>query len=356
MTNQETWQRIMNYEEFDRMPLFHWGEWDETKIRWIKEGFPDNVNVYDYLDVAPYFINISGINNKFFPVFEKEIIEDSKEYQVFRDTDGVTRRIKKGHSSIPQDVEYTFKTAREWLEYKKRLQPHPDRIKITEEWELTYKKYKSPVRLVLCSLSGWLRNWMGLENMIYLTFENPDVFEDYVQTMADLSCWIIDEVMKNHEITIDSAQCWEDMCGSGGPLIDPDIFKQYVVPGYMKIRNKLDEYGIKFLAVDCDGLIEPLIRLWLDAGVNIMYPIEIGKWNANPHQLRKKFGKELRMIGGYNKHMIEKGKSEIDKELEKRLPLMKEGGFILMPDHLITPDTPLENYKYYLEQVRRLKF
>ena len=31
------------------------------------------------------------------------------------------------------------------------------------------------------------------------------------------------------------------------------------------------------------------------------------------------------------------------------------GGFIMMPDHLITPDTPLEDYKYYLNRVRELR-
>jgi len=28
----------------------------------------------------------------------------------------------------------------------------------------------------------------------------------------------------------------------------------------------------------------------------------------------------------------------------------------MMPDHLITPGTPLENYKYYLERIRTLRF
>jgi len=28
-----------------------------------------------------------------------------------------------------------------------------------------------------------------------------------------------------------------------------------------------------------------------------------------------------------------------------RMPLMREGGYIPLPDHLITPDTPLEDYR-----------
>ena len=73
-------------------------------------------------------------------------------------------------------------------------------------------------------------------------------------------------------------------------------------------------------------------------------------------ELRKTYGKELRMSGGCNKMTLEKGPVEIDAELKRRLPIMKDGGFVLLPDHLITPGTSLENYKYYLEKIRVLRF
>ena len=131
---------------------------------------------------------------------------------------------------------------------------------------------------------------------------------------------------------------------------------KYVAPGYTKIRNKLEHYGIKFLSVDCDGVIDALIKPWLDAGVNILYPTEIGKWNADPMAMRKKYGKELRLMGGFNKFAIGKGKKAIDEELTRRIPLVKEGGYLLIPDHHITPDASLENYKYYLSSIRNLRF
>ncbi len=64
----------------------------------------------------------------------------------------------------------------------------------------------------------------------------------------------------------------------------------------------------------------------------------------------------LPAIGGYDKLALERGRAAIDAELEAHPELMKEGGLVLMPDHLITPDTPLENYRYYLERVRQLRF
>ena len=51
-----------------------------------------------------------------------------------------------------------------------------------------------------------------------------------------------------------------------------------------------------------------------------------------------------------------KGRPAIDAEIERRIPLMKEGGYIPLPDHLIIPGTPLEDYGYYLDRLRELRF
>jgi len=45
----------------------------------------------------------------------------------------------------------------------------------------------------------------------------------------------------------------------------------------------------------------------------------------------------------------------VDAEIERILPLIKEGGFIPMPDHLITPGVPLEAYKKYLDKIRAIR-
>ena len=52
---------------------------------------------------------------------------------------------------------------------------------------------------------------------------------------------------------------------------------------------------------------------------------------------------------------LEKGRAAIDAEIERRLPLMRDGGFVIMPDHLITPGVPLGDYRYYLDRIRALR-
>ena len=56
MTARELWQNIMHYKEFDRMPVIHWSDWDETRERWIKEGIPAELNEHEYFNAVPQYV------------------------------------------------------------------------------------------------------------------------------------------------------------------------------------------------------------------------------------------------------------------------------------------------------------
>ena len=356
MKTRELWQWIMNYEEFDRMPVFHWASWPETKERWQTEGMPLDSQEHQYFNAKRQWCYV-GLKMGLFPMFEEKTIKETNEYKIFSDENGVIKQEWKNKSSIPHFIDYTLKTPKDWEKYKERLQPDMARYpKNIEKSLIDADSYEIPLIISTGSLMGWIRNWMGVENMSYFIYDYPNVYQDMIDTLADLACWNIEQVAPRMKNPPDMGFGWEDICGKSGPLISPDIFKKYVFSGCRKIRDKLEEHGVKLYGIDSDGYVEPLIKLWLDAGVNVQFPLEVGTWNADPMELRKKFGKELRMIGGFNKLELEKGKEAIDAEIDKKLPIMKEGGYVIMPDHLITPDTSLDNYKYYLERIRNLRF
>lgn len=355
MVNTRTlWNNIMSYREFDRVPVMHWKGWPETRERWLAEGLPENVDEHRYFNSVPIKAQVD-INVRLFPVFTEETFEETDEYRIFRQEDGVIAKHWKNRSCIPHFIDFTLKNGSNWPDYKKRLLPDPARIS-----KYLYKEIADaegsglPVSVNTGSLVGWIRNWMGVENLAYLCFDDRDLFSEMVDTIANLVCWGLDQVLP--KVKVDFGWGWEDICFRSGPLISPGIFKECVVPGYSKISTKLLEYGVDLHMVDCDGLIDDLIPLWLDGGVNVMFPVEIGVWKADPYKLRKKYGKTLRILGGIDKLEIAKGPGAIDAEIARRLPLMKEGGFVPLPDHLITPETSLDNYKYYLDRIRGLRF
>ncbi|OGV86812.1 MAG: hypothetical protein A3K19_00725 [Lentisphaerae bacterium RIFOXYB12_FULL_65_16] len=358
MTTRELWQNIMHYGEFDRMPVIHWTGWPETLERWKREGLPEGANIHQFFGAVPMWTGI-GINLGLLPEFTEETLRETAEYRVFRAKDGVIQQAWKQRSCIPHYMDFTLKTATDWPEYKKRLQPDPARVPANLDQQIRNVDASGlPILVGTASMMGWIRNWMGVENMSYLMYDAPDCYADMVNTLADLTCWGLDQVlprMKAAGVTPDLGFGWEDICGKTGPLVSPTIFDRCVTQGYRKIRSKLNEFKVPLYGLDSDGMVEPLTPNWMDSGINLLFPIEPGTWGATPEHFRQRFGRELRMIGGYDKLVIEKGPAAIDAELQRHIPLLKEGGLVLMPDHLITPDTSLENYRYYLDQVRNLR-
>ena len=354
MTTRELWLNIMHYKEFDRMPVIHWGGWGETRKCWIEEGIPEDIPEHEYFNASPlqYPVNVDVYLH---PKFKEETIEETDEYIILRQQDGVIAQHWKNKSSIPHYIDFTLKDAGEWDDYKRRLQPDPIRVPVDLEEKITKAKAaECPIVIDTGSMIGWIRDWMGVENLAYLCYDNRDLLSEMVDTISNLVCWGLDQVLP--KVKVDCGWGWEDICFRSGPLISPAVFKKCVVPGYRKISNKLLQYGVELYVVDCDGLIDDLLPLWLEGGVNVMFPIEIGSWECEPRAFRQKYGRELRLFGGIDKIEIAKGPKAIDAEIARRIPLMKDGGFIPLPDHLIPPDVSLDNYKYYLERIRNLRF
>jgi uroporphyrinogen decarboxylase len=174
-----------------------------------------------------------------------------------------------------------------------------------------------------------------------------------VETCADC---IIETIRPTLEagIEFEYASMWEDMCYRAGPLLSPKVFRDVLVPQYRRITGLLAKHGCDIVVLDCDGDIALLAPLWLGAGVNTMFPIEVGTWGADPVEYRRIYGHDMRIIGGVSKRILAGRREEITREVDRLAPLVEDGGFIPTPDHRVPPDVPLDNYLFYLERAREV--
>jgi uroporphyrinogen decarboxylase len=194
---------------------------------------------------------------------------------------------------------------------------------------------------------------MGIENASLVVYDDPAWFEEMVTTIADCIVGVLSRVLQSGG-QFEACGMWEDMCFNTGPLLAPEKFRRFLVPQYRRITELLRGHGVDVVWVDCDGKIDELIPLWLDAGVNCMMPVEIGTWGADPIRFRNVFGRALLMMGGFDKHILARTKRDIKQEIRRLAPLVEEGGYIGFCDHRVPPDVPLENYMFYLQTVREV--
>jgi len=366
MTERQRFLATMHYHPRDRVPLCDFGFWPETIALWHEQGLPewvtydnyDGTKTDDFFGTERYSGVGPAVNVGLCPRFEFKLLEDHGNHEVVQQTDGVRVLRRKFMSSIPAHVGHTLTDRQSWREhYRPRLDPsHPDRL--PKHLEAAVRAWTDADRPHVISVSGgslygWLRDWMGLENLSMIVYDDPAFFEEMVTTVADCIVGTLQRAL-TAGARFDACAMWEDMCYNAGPLLSPQHFKQYLVPHYRRITDLLGRHGVDIVWLDCDGKIDHLLPLWLDAGVNCMFPIEIGNWGADPVGYRREYGKSLLMMGGFDKHILAASPAAIEREVARLAPLVEDGGYIPFCDHRVPPDVPLANYMHYLAVARRV--
>ena len=372
MNYRENINAILHYEKFDKMPIVSFGYWRETLEKWAQEGhitqeeakgyarYGDNSEadktVMQKLGFDFNWNSCVGVNPQLYPAFERKVLEEHPDGSLtVRDGQGLIVLEKPGVVSIPAEIGTSLTDRKVWEEeYLPKLQWSEDRVR-TEYLKNFSDTSKSeiPIGLHCGSLIGYMRNLLGVEQLSYLYVDDEDLYKEIVDTLAGL-CYRCVKAALESGAKFDYAHFWEDICYKNGPLVSPYVFEDYVAPHYKKITELLLQYGVDIVSVDCDGCIDTLLPIWLKNGVNTMFPIEVGTWNASIAPWREKYGKELRGVGGMNKTVFARDYAAIDAEIERLKPLIALGGYIPCPDHRIAPDAKFENVQYYCEQLRKI--
>ncbi len=355
MTHRERWLATLHFEPVDHIPDEEFGFWDDTFTRWHNEGLPLEVNSNSNCDPFFGFAPRTGVPVNLGPIpgFEYQVLEETDEHRVVIDSDGAKKILPKdGHSTIPRYLEFPVKDRASWEQFKQRLDPHHP-ARYPADWDEHVKHINAsdaPVVVSCGSLFGWLRNWAGFEGICVMAMDDPLLVEE----MVDYLCWFICETLQRavREVHIDAGAFWEDMCFNHGCMISPRLFRQWLTPRYKRITELVSQAGADLFYVDCDGNIMDVVEHWLAGGVNVMFPVEVAA-GSDPHQIRKRFGRDVKMMGGVNKRMLAAGKEAIIKEVDSLADLVADGGFIPHCDHRCPPDVSYEDYLFYLEYKRK---
>ena len=67
--------------------------------------------------------------------------------------------------------------------------------------------------------------------------------------------------------------------------------------------------------------------------------------------LKKRYGKDIVLVGNVDKRALIRGEAEIDREVAKVRALLAQGGYFPAVDHSVPPDVPLESFLYFLRRL-----
>jgi len=165
----------------------------------------------------------------------------------------------------------------------------------------------------------------GLADSIRLMGKIIDTFGDYIQLIS----------------------LNDDMGSQNGPMCNPSYAEEFCMPYYKRFCEFVHANSdIKVFLHSC-GSIKPLIPMIIDAGIDVLNPVQISANNMDPQELKDAFGSKICFWGGgcNTQHVLGSGGPEaVAQNVRELVNVFKtDSGFVFNQVHNIMGDVPPEN-------------
>jgi uroporphyrinogen decarboxylase len=321
MSNRERFHETMRYGRPDRLPYFEEGIREEVVQVWRGQGLAADA------DLATLF-----------PSDPVEHVEPDFD---------------------PRPILERWPTSRaELADLEKRLDP-ADAAHLPENWteQLQALKTQDTVRMLWVHrgffLSAGVERWNRFNFVMQALKRDPAFVHQLMAIWGEFAAAMAEQILASLEF--DAAVFSEPIGDNNGPLISPSMYEEFVLPSYDRLLGVLRRHGIETLIFSTYANARLLIPSILEWGFNCLWAYEVSIDAMDYRDLRREFGRDLRLIGGIDLDALRMGKDAIRKEIEAKVPpLVADGGYVPLADGRVREDVAFEDYAYYRQMLRRV--
>ena len=211
----------------------------------------------------------------------------------------------------------------------------------------------------------------------------PAPFMKYPKGIRDISEWYMSTIMRQDlvrsifsrqtEIAVENLKrihavvgnsidvvflCGTDFGTQDSQFCDVDTFRSLWLPYYKQMNDWIHQNtNWKTFKHSC-GSVRPLIKSCIDAGFDILNPVQINAAGMDPKELKKEFGSEIVFWGGgvdTQKVLPCATPAEVEEQVRRNCEIFgKGGGFVFNTVHNIQANVPLENVIAMLKALGRI--
>ncbi len=363
MTSRERVKTALAHEAPDVVPCDE-SFWEDTALRHIEEGKPQDVCDADY-----FGFDIEHMSLDASPRLPEKTLEKADDRISFVSKHGYSAVKWLAKSGALHYFDHVSQTPEGWQEIKQRLVVDVDgTARISRQsyfppfvtyptWEGAaeeFRQARATDRFVLLSCYGpfeatW-RHHGFLESCMDFV-EAPDRLREMFEAYTDLVCATLRRGFE-HGIVPDGVFLTEDLGTTQGTLMSPESFRETLKPCYARIFGLAREHGIAAF-MHSDGRIHAILDDLIEVGLEALNPVDVHS-GMDLVELKARYGDRLTFFGGISaRDMHDESKS--NAEIERKIPVAaREGGYIFHSDHSVPPTVSLRRYQAILQRVRDL--
>ena len=331
---------------------------DDTKGRASKAERYLNTQMAEGVHAYERFLGFDGVKRMGmmlpFHGLDGIVLEEGPSFTLKLDPDCRVRKYEKGSGAVLEETN-AVTLMEYWEAMKTRTRREIDECFTDENIRKIYggfaEGHERGEYSIRFNIEGffWLpRGLYGIEEHLYAFYEYPEIMHEINEFVLEVFIERLDMIFD--VIKPDVVYILEDLSGKTGPMISPSMFDEFVGAYYRRLIPFMKSKGVGNVFVDTDGDFTMLIPNFLKSGVDGFLPLDVNA-GVDIVDIRRKFPK-LKLIGGFNKLEIAKGPAAIDREFERLMPVIRQGGYIVGCDHQVAPSTSFEDYKYYIGRLK----
>ena len=197
----------------------------------------------------------------------------------------------------------------------------------------------------------------GYQKFMELLAFDRSLVEHFLGRLEEYYLKNLEIYLENVGDYIDIIQFGDDFGSQNGPQISLKMFRELFKPHlkrlceYTKKKNK----NIFTFLHSC-GSISALLPDIIDAGVDIINPVQTSAANMDPEFLKKEFGDSITFWGGgadTQKILPFGSKEEVIEDVKRRIDIFAPGGgFVFATIHNIQYGVPAQNLAVMFETVK----
>lgn len=225
--------------------------------------------------------------------------------------------------------------------------------------ELRQKTDKALLLGVGCNLFEWGTFLRRIDNFLMDLFLEPDQVHKLMDALMERHMEFLGKVCAAVGDIVDILKFGDDLGTNTGPFIPNETYREFFLPRHKQMCEFVKANSTAHTMLHCCGGIYELIPDLIEAGFEILNPIQINAINMEPKKLKLEFGKDLTFWGGgintqsvLNRATPAEVKIHVTQNLEA---FYQDGGFVFNTVHNILSDVPPQNIVAMFEAVKEFK-
>jgi uroporphyrinogen decarboxylase len=229
---------------------------------------------------------------------------------------------------------------------------------LREAVKKVFDQGQKAITMTISPAGSWEHTWTlrGPQQAFIDLIENRDLYEEILDKTVEFQITQLERALEETGDMVDIVTLSDDLGTQHGPMMSVKMYREIFKPRLIRIVDAIHDRSKAKIYIHTDGSVYSFLPDLIEAGIEIINPVQKECKNMEPAKLKQEFGEHLTFWGAsVRTSVLEFGTpDEIRAEARETIrQLAPGGGYVFAPIHNIQPGVPPENIVALFETANR---